>query len=291
MKLKEWLTVEEAARHLSAIASEPVSEADILRLALDGHLTLSVRFVNHAHARVGPVVPVEQAKKFDVPSLDGNGTVTIIDGVQLAGGVVVQTYDAIVTLNGVWDLTMLGAEALDVEHRYQFLTGGPRVELVCLGGPIVRRGETYAQIQESFSDNEFFDKSKLHEPYDDPRNWYPAPALPGDAVYVVTVTALDELRHRLGVVEPSAAHPDPSPQRAGRSGGRPMAATWPLWVAELVALIHEQGIPPGDGADGVEQLIDDVADHLAKRSVEGPSRATVQATARAALVRLRGAGN
>jgi len=40
-------------------------------------------------------------------------------------------------LEGVWDLLMLGAEALDVEHAYQHLTGGVPVELVCLGGPLV----------------------------------------------------------------------------------------------------------------------------------------------------------
>lgn len=47
-KLKDWLTVEDAARHLSGVFSEPVSEADILRLALDRRLTLSVNFVNGA---------------------------------------------------------------------------------------------------------------------------------------------------------------------------------------------------------------------------------------------------
>jgi hypothetical protein len=48
LKLKEWLTVPDAARHLSILFGEAVSEADVLRLALDGHLTLSVYFVNHA---------------------------------------------------------------------------------------------------------------------------------------------------------------------------------------------------------------------------------------------------
>ena len=55
-KLKEWLTVPDAARHLSIAFGEEVSEPDVLRLALDGHLKLSVNFVNHARARRGKVV-------------------------------------------------------------------------------------------------------------------------------------------------------------------------------------------------------------------------------------------
>ena len=54
--LKEWLTVEEAANRLSTVFKEDVSDADVLRLALDGHIKLSVNFVNHATAKLGKVV-------------------------------------------------------------------------------------------------------------------------------------------------------------------------------------------------------------------------------------------
>jgi len=42
LKLKRWLTTEEAAKYLTGALSEPVTEADIFRLALDGQITLSV---------------------------------------------------------------------------------------------------------------------------------------------------------------------------------------------------------------------------------------------------------
>jgi hypothetical protein len=38
LSLKKWLTVPEAARHLSNIFEEEVSESDVLRIALEGHL-------------------------------------------------------------------------------------------------------------------------------------------------------------------------------------------------------------------------------------------------------------
>lgn len=50
-----WLTVPDAARRLSEILGETVSEATVLRLGLDGHLKLSLRFVNHARGRRGRV--------------------------------------------------------------------------------------------------------------------------------------------------------------------------------------------------------------------------------------------
>lgn len=53
MKLLEWLTVQDAAKHLSIVFGEEFTEAHVLRLALDGQLTLSVNFVNNARACPG----------------------------------------------------------------------------------------------------------------------------------------------------------------------------------------------------------------------------------------------
>jgi hypothetical protein len=45
-KLRECLTIPEAAAHLSTAFGESVTEADVLRLGLDDHLTLSINYVN-----------------------------------------------------------------------------------------------------------------------------------------------------------------------------------------------------------------------------------------------------
>ncbi|MBP7483504.1 MAG: hypothetical protein KA788_13290, partial [Lacunisphaera sp.] len=75
--LKEWLTVADAARHLSIAFGEEVAEADVLRLALDGQLRLSVNFVNGATARCGKIVPIDEAKYKDIPALKGEGTLRL----------------------------------------------------------------------------------------------------------------------------------------------------------------------------------------------------------------------
>lgn len=203
--LKQWLTLEDAARHLAILFGEDVTEVDVLRLALDGHLTLSVNFVNHARGRCGPVVPIQDAKtqvKFYPKGENETEFVYWTEGLVIGDDKVLE-YDKLpVAIDGVWDLTMAGAERLDVEHRYQELTGGPAVTLECLGGPIVCRDDgTYCQIMTHFSSNEFANPKILKKPHDHPNNFFPAHGLPADSVLVVRTSSLHAFEARIS--EPS----------------------------------------------------------------------------------------
>ncbi len=299
LKFKEWLNLEEAGRYLTALCGEPIDEADILRLALDGHLILSVRFVNHASARVGPVVPIEEAKyqvvdPLILPGLNppAGSSMVLFDGLQLDRKRVAELSKEVISINEVWDLSMLGADRLDVERRYQLLTRGPAVELISLEGTIVYRNELFAQIQEHFEDNEYNDPKNLVLPRNHPSNWYPAGALPHGSVFVLKTQALEDLRRRLTESDPDECSDQSAAKKGGPvSGGRPMSALWPSWVAELATLLHEEGVPAGAGSKGADELIAKVSDRLAEQGLEGPSRSTVQDTARAVLSRLRKAGN
>lgn len=51
--LKDWLTIPQSAEHFSKIFDEDITQANILRLALDGHLKLSVYFMNDTYAKRG----------------------------------------------------------------------------------------------------------------------------------------------------------------------------------------------------------------------------------------------
>jgi hypothetical protein len=59
VKFKAWLTLPETARYLSIVLGEDVTEADVLRLALDEHLELSVNFVNGASAQCNKIAKDE----------------------------------------------------------------------------------------------------------------------------------------------------------------------------------------------------------------------------------------
>lgn len=193
LKLKEWLTVADAARHLSIAFGEDVTEADVLRLALDGRLRLSVYFVNHANAVCGKIVLLDEVAWKLIPRLSGEGVSPLLmgenglkqgsawqapakliallkdvpveewpnlmclpSGLNIDGDRFLELSDSITTLRGVWDLPMIGNEQLDVEHQYQSLTGGPSVTLQGLDGAFVEdRDGRICQLQESFDDNEY----------------------------------------------------------------------------------------------------------------------------------------
>lgn len=177
--LKQWLTIEDAAEHLSTVCGEEVTEADVLRLALDGHLTLSVNFVNHARAKRGKVVswmdtewrmirglrvdcspkittappdaeinkgveaPTQLQALFDewaqLPEEEKARTAPLITSINIGGERYLTLDREVRSIKGVWDLPMIGGERLDVEHQYQCLTGGPAVTLETLEGSFVER--------------------------------------------------------------------------------------------------------------------------------------------------------
>lgn len=243
-QLKEWLTIAEAARHLSTVFREQVVESDVLRLALDRHLALSVNFVNHATAKRCRIVPLDIAETWTVsfleelfnrgvkPKVAPTKDYKLLKGFYLGDNRVLEVETAIVTLDGVYDLPMIGGEALDVEHEYQRLTGGPEVTLTNLEGAFVQKGElTIFQLQESFEENEFKRGSLaalrnlkdriaveglnqqeadrlLAQHAEERREYlarkkpglddhYPAGGLPADAVLVVRTKALRELQERV----------------------------------------------------------------------------------------------
>ncbi|MDD5268030.1 MAG: hypothetical protein PHO08_13030 [Methylococcales bacterium] len=243
LNFKPWLTVPEAAKHLSGICGEEVTEADILRLALDGHLKMSVNFVNKAHARPGQVVGYEAVKWGELPAkwvdklisnynlpAEGKGKpIFYITSLQIDDDNYLNLEEKVVVIEGVWDLPMIGNERIDIEHRYQIMTGGPPVELIGLDGPLVEGSNgVVCQLQEMFHDihryvaarraqfvklrklelsksnnrrkekllilrREKLEKlKKIEDEWNSYGRYYPAPCLPEDSVLVVRTEALRE---------------------------------------------------------------------------------------------------
>lgn len=169
-KLKKWLTLEEAANHIANLLGEPVSLADLYRLSLDGHLTLSVNFVNGAEARLGKRVKTEDVQFYLMENdLLTNEKLEIPYSVPINHEIYVSDDDwisldkKVVSIRDVWDLTMLGSEAIDIEFFYQQLTSGLEVTLVSLDGVFLKKDEVIAQLQTDFDDNEFQVGSKANK--------------------------------------------------------------------------------------------------------------------------------
>jgi len=213
LNLKVWLTVDDAAQRLSIILGEVVSEADVLRLAIDGRLQLSVYFVNYENARCGKLAPVAEAEYDEVPSIDGTGTVRLYKGPMFfsAGGAeshVLELEEAVSTLSGVYDLPMLGDELQEIEHRYQKLTNGPDVTVEGLDGSFIQgRDGKICQLL-------------------DEEGHFPSGSLPEDSVLVVRSEVLRQFEASLG-------NPRPLPQQRGK------------WTDEKLRKLWDMSLEPG----------------------------------------------
>ncbi|MEO8526400.1 MAG: hypothetical protein ABI460_16870 [Caldimonas sp.] len=121
-RYKQWVTVPEAAGFIRGIVGDPVSQADVIRLAIDGHLVLSVNLVNGASAHLGTVVPFSELSKTEVP-IPGreHELMTLHDGHILDRNVDVIREDTpfvrfdekVSHVGGVWDLPMIASERID----------------------------------------------------------------------------------------------------------------------------------------------------------------------------------
>lgn len=87
--------------------------------------------------------------------------------------------------------------------------------------------------------------------------------------------------------EHAASESDPPATVANPT--RKLNELWLPWVAELVAYVHEDGIPPGVGSQGQQKIIKDVDDRLAKAGLPTLGRTTVQPVVQAVLDRIRAA--
>ena len=218
-KLKEWLTVPDTARHLSIMFGEEVNEPDVLLLALNGHLRLSVSLVKGTIARTGRVVLNEELvwKKLDLTMVSSEGLAAFckiglpedhivlnteafdaLPGkiVHLGRTQVIKLDENVSVIGGLWDVPMLGLTKRYVEDAYQHLTGVPspaEEHLFGLEGIyLVRPNGEACELQDSFEEDlETREAEKTLDPY------YPAESLPEDCVLLVRTSALTDLIERL----------------------------------------------------------------------------------------------
>lgn len=128
IEMEEWLTLDKSASYLSAVFDELVLKADLYRLALDNKLTLSVRFLEPVPALVGKLIDEDEFftpisdENTDENHCDSDGLFTLIDTLDSSEEVDDDTWfiyeDIAQNINGIWDLTMLGLESVDIEKRY-----------------------------------------------------------------------------------------------------------------------------------------------------------------------------
>lgn len=205
LKLKTWLSLEEAARHMTAaMDGEEVSVSDLLQLALaDGqmsglgrrHLTLSVEFLRPVKGKRGTLVlaaDVEAHKE----AIARRGPVTsfIVNDDE-----VMVMDDRVREIEGTWDLAGWGGEDVFLKNRLNRLLGLPLVEQPTVGPQTwLRSGEQFVQLHAPFP-------SDTYDPEADATP-YPATGLPDSCVPVVRVKELQRFLSDLSGSEDPKSH-------------------------------------------------------------------------------------
>ena len=156
--VKEWLTLADTAKHLAILFGEDVTESDVLQIALDGRITLSVNFVNASNARPGTICPIELVEP-TVSELMGQ-TISHYPGRVIVDGdgkkkMAFKPADEIVNVHGLYDLPMIGHEVLAVQQAFHSAKTGVHVAEYDHAGLFVCDGKTgdMYQLQTSNDDN------------------------------------------------------------------------------------------------------------------------------------------
>ena len=168
--MKPIWTVPETARFLSDYWVGEITEADVLRLALEGKLKLSVNILVKTPAK---------PYKFTSESGEGHPEELFFDFPRLKKA---KVPDGVCDISGIYDLPMKGGELLDVRHELQKFTGFSAQKLGNLGGAFVEKddGQVY-QLQERTGDASLSNY------------WRPAQNLPEDIQFLFRSSALREL--------------------------------------------------------------------------------------------------
>lgn len=251
-KLKRWLTLPDAANHLTTVLRQEVSEADILRLALDYRLELSVVFVGDVHASLCKPIDDSDVEYNEVPTLNGDRMLRLPIGGQIitaANGDLLQSQKEVFQLENdePYGLTMMGGEHCDIELRYWTLAGGPKIERTSLNGTFVSDGKRVFQLKERLP-------GKKGE-------FYPIGGLPAETALVVTHNALLNLEKFIA--------------ESDLIEGKPLATTERNTLLTIIAVLAraakvpiEDYSKPGKAAGYIEGLTDEFGAHVSKRAIE-----------------------
>lgn len=212
LKLKDWLTVPDAARHLSILFGEEVSEADVLRLALDGKLKLSVKLATSVNARAVKRIPLEEVRDQECRLACvwfGNEPRVLMPGYSMDIAIVYQLPEHVVILNDeVWDLPMVGQEKFRVKlEEYKRMTSRHDVveDYSCESVLVEdQNGQTMYEIQSFIGPTPFETPQGKFMTEGD---YYPVHCLPDGSVLVVRTSALLDLQERFASEDAANAKP------------------------------------------------------------------------------------
>jgi hypothetical protein len=138
-KLQEQFALEDAAKNISKKVGEAITVTDLYRLALEGHLKLSVYFVNNGVYGVKG----ELCKSDDVNQIDPQNRFHIASN------------ELVRPLKGTWDLTMYGQEFFEIKTHFEKSNSGVDVRNVSSNGILLHQDGVICKLYQ-YLDIDYF---------------------------------------------------------------------------------------------------------------------------------------
>nr|WP_315464408.1 hypothetical protein [uncultured Rhodoferax sp.] len=196
LKLKKWMTLEDAAVYLSTALSEPVKVADLLQAALDKEITLSVNVISSLYGKRATVVSKENARRTEGIPLAGFAPYEVILGMRLDNERYLDFHGAVVqSLEGLFDLPMLGGESIYLEEKFHQVSTGVEIDLTNLDGTFLQEPPSA-----DWGEGDYFQVFQYFERTLDWNDlkWYPVGNLPDTVFLVVRTNELNRFLNKVG---------------------------------------------------------------------------------------------
>ena len=241
MQLKKWLAIDDAASYLSALFSEPVEPKDILQLALENHLKLSINFTKIIDVMEVAISPFSETTS--EPSPDNFGQVNFEDK-----SYHVSTSPQLIKIDGLWDLKLFGGGEDYIKARLlNFLEVDSQAQNSVSGIYIERDNKTYClyeKYKDYDEDNSLFlldsfleNIIKIENTGLDDGYYRPMPTIPSHAFLVVSRSSLNEFEQK---IQEANMQPDNIENKADKKKLDPRLHTTLLII--IAALAKKIGI-------------------------------------------------
>ena len=155
LEIKKFFSLEEAVTYLSSVLDASVSLATIYQLIADKQLTLSARLINQAYALKGQIFECKYGDLVEFKTELTTGKVletSYFDYVTDDNSIPISIDKLFIydnkahVIDGIWDLAMIGEEALRVEHLYQNEVNGLRPLLTDTWGFYLKQGDVFCRL-------------------------------------------------------------------------------------------------------------------------------------------------
>jgi hypothetical protein len=226
--LKEWLTVADSARHLTIVFGEDVTEADVLRLALEEKLPISVYFPRPTYARqlieetytgfesvggeillASDVLPRTDEYIYKThTNICGEPFVVTYREIPENSTAYVAT-DSVVKVLGLWNIYMNFGQRAEIDRQYQKLIGAnvlppdneSNLYISNLSGDLF-------ELVISYEESKYFDKKEFAKnPVAYGKHYLPLEELPSDSYFVIRTDSLRDFEASINGTSTSPEKP------------------------------------------------------------------------------------